>query len=119
MALDVPAGRIHMERFGGAIDADTGVTGMAATARLTLDGTPQTVQVRAGQTVLEAALAAGLHPDYSCQSGVCGSCRARLASGRVHMRAHMALDADEIAQGQILTCQSLPISTELDIRFED
>jgi ring-1,2-phenylacetyl-CoA epoxidase subunit PaaE len=117
--LDVPAPRIHMESFGGAVEADTSVAGIAATARLTLDGTPQTVQVRAGQTVLEAALAAGLRPDHSCQSGACGSCRARLASGQVHMRAHMALDADEIAQGQILTCQSLPATPKLNIRFED
>jgi ring-1,2-phenylacetyl-CoA epoxidase subunit PaaE len=117
--LDVPARRIHMESFGGAVEADTSVAGIAATAQLTLDGTPQTVQVQAGQTVLGAALAAGLRPDHSCQSGVCGSCRARLKSGQVHMRAHMALDADEIAQGHILTCQSLPTSPELDILFED
>ena len=38
MALDVTATRIHMESYGGAVEADTSVSGIAATARVRLGG---------------------------------------------------------------------------------
>lgn len=117
LAMDVPDNRIHLESFGGAGTIDTTVKGIAATASITLDRQEHTVQVAADQTVLEAALAAGLRPDYSCQSGVCGSCKARLKKGKVHMRAQMALDDEEIARGEILTCQSVAESDALTIEY--
>lgn len=39
--------------------------------------------VRAGQTLLDAAIEAGLHLAHSCQNGYCGACRARLLSGAI------------------------------------
>jgi len=35
------------------------------------------------ETLLEAALRAGLAPNYSCSNGSCGQCRARVVSGRL------------------------------------
>lgn len=115
--LDVPATRIHMESFGGAATIDTSIQGVAATASIAVNGSKHTVPVAAGQTVLEAALGAGLRPNYSCQSGVCGSCKARLKQGKVHMRAQMALDDQDVAKGEILTCQSVPQTDTLQIEF--
>ncbi len=117
LGLDVPANRIHMESFGGAAAVDTKVEGISATASITVNGGKHTVSVAAGQTVLEAALGAGLRPNYSCQSGVCGSCKARLKEGRVHMRAQMALDDKEVADGDILTCQSVAETETLIIEY--
>ena len=115
--LDVPATRIHMESFGSAATIDTSIQGVAATASIAVNGGKHTVPVAAGQTVLEAALGAGLRPNYSCQSGVCGSCKARLKQGKVHMRAQMALDDQDVAKGEILTCQSVPETETLQIEF--
>ena len=42
------------------------------------------IRVRAGQPVLEAALAAGLNLPHSCKSGHCSSCRARLCEARIN-----------------------------------
>ena len=36
-----------------------------------------------GQTVLDAALAAGVELPYSCRTGVCGNCAGRVAQGSV------------------------------------
>lgn len=119
MALDVPADRIHMESFGGTKAPDKSAEGVDATARISLNGDTRDIPVLAGQTVLEAVRAADLAPPFSCQSGVCGACKARLTDGRVHMHSRMALDDGEIDKGEILTCQSVAMSEQLAVRFED
>lgn len=118
MSLDVPADRIHMESYGGAGELDTSVEGIAATAQVTLNGQTQSVDIAQGQTVLDAVKAAGLKPPFSCQSGVCGSCKAKLIKGEVHMRARMALEDKDIDGGAILTCQSLATTDTLDLTYE-
>ncbi len=116
--LDVPDHRIHMESFGGVTESDQSVTGVAATAKIELNGKVSEVPVAAGQTILEAALSVGLNPPYSCQSGVCGACVARLTDGTVHLRSHMALEDGDMAKGLILCCQSVATQEKLTVRFE-
>ncbi|WP_372573603.1 2Fe-2S iron-sulfur cluster-binding protein [Ruegeria jejuensis] len=118
MSFDVPASRIHMESYGGAAELDTSVEGVAATAEITLGGIQHSIGVAKGMSVLDAAKSAGLKPPFSCQSGVCGACRATLTKGDVHMRAHMALEDAEIAKRAILTCQSLPMSETLSLSYD-
>ena len=118
MDLDVPVNRIHTEHYGGNIEADISVTGMAAIAEVTLNGQQHIVEIGDGQTILEAALAAGQNPPYSCQSGFCGACRARLHNGAVHMRARMALEEEDITAGDILTCQAVPTAPELVLSYK-
>jgi CDP-4-dehydro-6-deoxyglucose reductase, E3 len=59
--------------------------------------------------VLAAAQLAGLPLPHSCRSGRCGSCRARLLSGRVDYVGGppLGLSAQEIGQGYVLLCQLL------------
>ncbi|MEX0349363.1 MAG: 2Fe-2S iron-sulfur cluster-binding protein [Paracoccaceae bacterium] len=116
--LDVPSERIHMESFGGIAESDVSVTGVAATARIVLNGETTEVPVAIGQTILEAAQSAWLDPPFSCQSGVCGACVARLTDGSVHMRNRMALEDAEIAKGLILSCQSVATQSDLTVKFE-
>ncbi|WP_371170835.1 2Fe-2S iron-sulfur cluster-binding protein [Aliiroseovarius sp. 2305UL8-7] len=118
MSLDVPASRIHMESYGGNADLDTSVEGLAASAEVTLNGQTHAVNIAQGQTVLEAVKSAGLKPPFSCQSGVCGACRAKLSHGDVHMRARMALEDRDIDGGAILTCQSLPTTEKLSLSYD-
>jgi ring-1,2-phenylacetyl-CoA epoxidase subunit PaaE len=118
MSLDVPATRIHMESYGGTAEVDDSVTGMAATAQVTLAGKTHKVPVAQGQTVLDAVRASGLTPPFSCQSGVCGACRAKLSGGTVHMRARMALEDTDIAKGQVLTCQAVATSDEITLHYD-
>lgn len=118
MSLDVPTSRIHMESYGGATQLDTSVRGLAAQAQVTLGGQSHSIDIAKGQTVLDALKAAGLKPPFSCQSGVCGACRANLDSGQVHMRARMALEDGDIARGAVLTCQSLPTTGTLSLSYD-
>jgi CDP-4-dehydro-6-deoxyglucose reductase len=69
------------------------------------------------ETLLEAALRAGLSPPYRCNNGSCGECRARLVSGRLHNgRPHeFRLRTAEKANGWFLLCCSAPAS---DLQIE-
>ncbi len=75
-----------------------------------LHGKQQTVPYDAGDTVLESARKAGLNPPFSCEKGNCATCIAQLVEGNVTMRVNDILEADEVAEGFILTCQSVPDS---------
>ena len=70
------------------------------------------------EPILRAALNRGIDLRHSCQSGVCGTCRAKLVSGKVDMDAAYALEEYEIARGFILTCQSYPVTDEVTIDFD-
>jgi CDP-4-dehydro-6-deoxyglucose reductase len=62
--------------------------------------------VDGNDSLLEAALRAGLSLDYGCSIGNCGKCKARVVSGQVHRLRHsdFALTAAEKAAGVVLMC---------------
>lgn len=70
------------------------------------------IPMREGETVLEAALGAGVPFPHSCKSGRCGACKAHLVSGEVTMLKHspFALDATEKQGGSILACRAIPLN---------
>ena len=71
-------------------------------------GKRRTMDYVEGDTVLESARRAGLSPPFSCEAGNCATCMAFLQEGSVTMRANEALEPDEVEEGFILTCQSVP-----------
>lgn len=78
---------------------------MSAAHELRLEPLGLSIAVAPGQTLLEAALAAGVKPRSSCRNGTCRECIARVLAGRVHHRIEWpGLSADEKAQGWVLPC---------------
>lgn len=77
---------------------------------LTLDGEDHTVPIDAGETLLQAALAAGIDAPNSCTEGHCGTCMSWLRSGEVSMASAQALSKHNIERGYVLACQSRPSS---------
>ena len=73
---------------------------------------------RAGDTVLETARAGGLSPPFQCEQGNCATCMAHLDEGTVRMRANNALTPEEVEEGWILTCQSLPTSRRVVVDYD-
>ncbi|MGE3934246.1 MAG: FAD-binding oxidoreductase [Rhodospirillaceae bacterium] len=70
------------------------------------DGVERTVEAAPGESVLAAAIRAGVKLVHQCESGSCGTCMARLVAGEVAGipgRA-LALLAGEIRDGWRLTC---------------
>lgn len=74
------------------------------------DGVSRAIDVGADQTVLDAALAAGVPLLHQCRSGSCSSCVAHLAEGEAPTRpgASSTLLASEFAAGQRLLCVTQP-----------
>ncbi|MEO5759451.1 MAG: 2Fe-2S iron-sulfur cluster-binding protein [Mesorhizobium sp.] len=68
------------------------------------------LEVQDGQTILDAAIAAGIAYPHGCKSGRCGSCKSRLIEGEVDLLQHsrFALTDEEKADGLILACRALP-----------
>jgi CDP-4-dehydro-6-deoxyglucose reductase len=76
--------------------------------RVSLANSGRSFSAAQGQSLLDAALVAGLNLPHSCKSGNCGSCRARLLEGSTeypHGRP-LGLSDREVADGQILLCQA-------------
>lgn len=132
------AERIHIERFGVA-PTDTSskaqeVGNLAApTSRsedieqacivIVRDGKRYEINFSHNEdqpkSLLEAAAAAGLEVPYSCKSGVCGTCCAKLLEGRVRMARNFALDQSTVAANFILTCQAYPLTERVVISFDE
>jgi ferredoxin len=83
-----------------------------------LDRRKHTVPYRAGETVLETARRGGLRPPSSCEAGNCATCMAHLDGGTVSMRANNALSEDDLAEGWVLTCQSIPTSADVVVNYD-
>lgn len=79
---------------------------------ITLLDTGRTIAVSAGQTILSAALEAGVDFPHGCKSGRCGRCKSRLVDGWVDLLDHsrFALTAEEREAGLILACRAVPTS---------
>ncbi len=63
------------------------------TVTIVLGGRATEVKYQAGETFLETARRAGLRAPFSCESGSCATCMARLEVGEAKMRVNNALDA--------------------------
>jgi CDP-4-dehydro-6-deoxyglucose reductase, E3 len=68
--------------------------------------------VQAGETILDAALAAGIVLPYSCRDGACSTCRGRVISGTYDAGRSPAriLPQQDLAAGYTLFCQAKPNS---------
>jgi ring-1,2-phenylacetyl-CoA epoxidase subunit PaaE len=133
LAAGVPEERIHIERFGVAqlpADSKTEVgaviheakPGDAEVARIVIvrDGLRREIEFRKDQpSILDCASAAGLEVPFSCTSGVCGTCRAKVLEGAVRMERNFALDKNEVAAGFVLTCQAHPLTERVVLSFDD
>ena len=90
----------------------------AGTVTIHLDRKKVSVPLVPGETLLESARRAGLEPPFSCEAGNCGTCMARLVEGHATMRVNDALEDDEVADGYILTCQGVPDTASITVRYE-
>ena len=126
-AHGVAGDRILIERFTAKPlsdeqrDAVAGRQIRAAGLKMsvTLNGRKTMIAFTTGRdSILDQVRAAGLAAPYSCKGGVCATCRAKVTAGRAEMKVNYGLSSEEVAQGYILTCQSLPVGEGLAITYD-
>ncbi|MCX7165365.1 MAG: 2Fe-2S iron-sulfur cluster-binding protein [Rhodocyclales bacterium] len=71
--------------------------------------------VEGSETLLKAALRAGLAPNYGCGNGNCGLCKARVVSGEARTVApsDYRFSEAEKAQNHVLMCSCTALSSDL------
>ena len=129
LAAGLAPEKIHIERFGIPDEAGPGraalqapKAGDAPDARVVIirDGLSREIDFHASQgNVLDAAAAAGLEVPFSCKSGVCCTCRAKLLEGEVRMARNFALEKHEVTAGFVLTCQAHPLTKRIVLSFDE
>lgn len=87
------------------------------TAQVTLLPSQQDFLVEGQDTLLEAAMRAGISLNYGCSGGNCGLCKGKVLSGKVKKTRHhdFALSEAEKEHGIVLMCSNTAVS---DITLE-
>ncbi|MFZ2530086.1 MAG: ferredoxin--NADP reductase [Rhodococcus sp. (in: high G+C Gram-positive bacteria)] len=118
-------GRVYSERFGAAPAAETPAPEPPAaddaeegTVTIFVGRKKGSVPRQKGETLLESARRAGLTPPFFCEMGNCGTCMAQVTEGCATMRNNDALSDDEIEEGFVLTCQAVPDTASIKVKYE-
>ena len=121
----IPRDRIHIERFTADRPPEALAKEMAelkskaagVVMSVTLDGRTRKVPF-SESNILDSARAAGLPAPFACKAGVCATCRAKVVSGKVEMAARYGLTDDEVEDGYVLTCQSVPAGDGVAVDYD-
>jgi ring-1,2-phenylacetyl-CoA epoxidase subunit PaaE len=90
-----------------------------ATISVVMDGRRRSFPMaHSDESVLAAAERAGLALPFSCRSGICATCRARITDGAAVMTHNIALEPWETDAGFVLCCQARPTTATLDISYD-
>lgn len=126
IGLGYDKANIHSERFRAGLKGEKPRTSKAkhipkggTKVTIVIDNQRQSFHMRASDSsILEAAQQNGLELAYSCKGGVCSTCRCLLTKGEVDMALNYALEPWERDKGYILTCQSTPKTSEIELDYD-
>jgi ring-1,2-phenylacetyl-CoA epoxidase subunit PaaE len=122
---------IRFERFAASespaigivtreIAVDPAPKQVLSTITIVMDGRRRTFPMApADPSVLVAAERAGLELPFSCRSGICATCRARITEGAVDMTHNIALERWETDAGFVLCCQARPRTATLELSYDE
>lgn len=123
--LGVPRPLVHLEKFvslsgttwGAPVEAidDAGPT---STVQVDLDGDMTELAWPQQSKLLDLLLAKGLDAPYSCRQGDCSACACKLVEGEVTMLRNNVLEQQDLDEGWILACQSLPLTDVVKVSYD-
>ncbi|RBM10158.1 phenylacetate-CoA oxygenase/reductase subunit PaaK [Prauserella sp. PE36] len=121
----VGSSRVHQELFfvedvppDPVRHAEPALVGETSEVTVKLDGRITTALVPKSTAVLDGVQRVRPDLPFACKGGVCGTCRAKVLEGEVHMRRNFALEGDEVAEGFVLTCQSRPVTDTVSVDYD-
>jgi 3-ketosteroid 9alpha-monooxygenase subunit B len=122
----VPPARIHIERFQSlaedpfalpAMPDATETGGETTHLEVELDGETHELAWPRQHKLLDVLLANGVKAPYSCRQGMCSACACILDDGEVAMLHNEILEQEDLDEGYILGCQSVPLTDKVKIRY--
>lgn len=123
--LGVSKEKIHFELFNTPVD---GVKKKVVDAKASHDNCEVSIinngtkisfnMPQNADNILDTALRNHADLPFACKGGVCCTCRAKVLEGEVEMELNYALEPEEVKEGYVLTCQSIPKSKKLVIDFD-
>lgn len=93
--------------------------GTAATVEVDLDGTVHNLDWPADTLLLDLLLEKGIEAPFSCRQGQCSACACILKEGKVKMLVNEILDEQDLDEGYILACQSLPMTDTVKVTYTE
>ncbi|WP_196888550.1 ferredoxin--NADP reductase [Aureivirga sp. CE67] len=115
--IDVPQNRIFKEYFGSGKEKKGIESVDNAVLIATLNGDTVETTIPKGKTILRTLIDFGENPPYSCEGGVCSTCACKLVKGKVAMKKNLGLSDEDVEKGYILSCQSLPLTDEVEVEY--
>jgi tetrachlorobenzoquinone reductase len=100
--------RVHLERFRAGRPP---AVGKGFTVELARSG--KALDIAPGETILDAVLDAGVHVDFSCMEGICGSCRTPVLAGEPEHRDTVLSPQERTSGETMMICCSGTKGTRL------
>ena len=120
---NIAADHINIEYFASPKTekkaVETVVSGEVNEIIAELDGERHNITLLSGESILDGANRIGIDPPFSCQSGVCTTCKCKVLSGEVEMENNFGLGEDEAEEGYRLSCISKPISAGVVVSWDE
>jgi 3-ketosteroid 9alpha-monooxygenase subunit B len=123
LGAGMPRERVRLERFEASgndavpVEAEEGDV-IPSEITIHFENKTHKVPYKKGQSILEAARAAGLNPLSSCEEGFCASCAAKRIKGKIVLAKNDIYTADDLANDWILTCQGHCFGSEVEITYD-
>lgn len=125
--IGMPRERVHLERFltlgsdpfAEVEDVPAESSAETATVEVTLDGETTTVAWPVDRHLLDVLLQAGLDAPFSCREGQCSACACKVLEGEISLDRNEVLEQEDLDEGYVLACQSIPRSPELRVTYDE
>jgi ring-1,2-phenylacetyl-CoA epoxidase subunit PaaE len=121
--VQVDTDKIHYELFTtgkkakeNAVTEDENFD--VAKLKIVVDGRTYNLEVAKHEKILDIILDKGIDVRHSCKGGLCTQCVAKIKHGKVEMLQNIGLSGEEIQQGLVLTCQGVPLTSEVFLNFD-